>query len=243
MTFDPLELYASGIDRSDYVERVLPLLHAAVAEPGDLLDIGAGGGQLGLAYRAAGQAWVALEPSPTMCRRLDRIPSPPRIVASGWQEADLARASFDTVLAANMAGPLNDPETFLARCRAWARANVVWLVPAQNGPRGLCLAGCLPAEWHGEDETPGVEIVLRQLPEHDRPRVVGKADWSFRLDVASIPAIAAYLADRLDWGAGDARRPALRDHLASATTPVADGFRLIVPRASAVLAWYAPDAS
>ena len=236
MTFDPLELYASGIDTSDYVARVLPLLRAAVPEPGDLLDIGAGGGQLGRAYRQEGHDWVALEPSPTMRRRLERLPSRPRIVPSGWEEAEVAGA-FDTVLAANMAGPLTSAEAFLARCRSWSRRDVVWLVPAQNGPRGLCLAGCLPREWHGEDERPGLEIVLEQLPPDDRPLLVGQADWSFRLDVPSVPAIASYLADRLGWSSGDTRRPALRDHLAAAAEPHASGFRLTVPRASAVLAW------
>ena len=64
------------------------------------------------------------------------------------------------------------PEAFLARCLGWARQSVVWVVPAHAGPRGLCFAGCLPREWHGEDETPGIDIVMAELAPPSRPHHV-----------------------------------------------------------------------
>src|SRR5256885_651156 len=86
---DPLELYASAIDTSDYIARVAPLVRRLVPEIGELLDVGAGGGQLGAALRDRTLAWTAIEPSPAMQARLAKLHSPPRIVRGGWQEADL----------------------------------------------------------------------------------------------------------------------------------------------------------
>lgn len=234
---DPLELYASGIDGSDYVARIAPLLRAALRRVGDLLDVGAGGGQLGAALRDPGAAWTAIEPAPVMQARLRALVAPPVLVPAAWRDADLPAGFADTVIAANMPAPLTEAAPFLARCRAWARRNVVWLVPAQNGPRGLCLAGCLPREWHGEDETPGVDIVLRHLPGVDHPAIISQVDWVFRAIVPSVPGIAAHLADRLGWEAGDPRRPALSGHLAARAEPVPGGHRLSVPRSSALLVW------
>lgn len=166
---DPLELYAAGIDTSDYVAHVAPLLRAAVPRIGDLLDVGAGGGQLGQAVRDPLAAWIAIEPNMGMQQRLRALVPPPHLLPVGWQQADLSAGSADTVLAANIAAPLTDAGVFLRQCRTWARNNVIWLVPAQRGPRGLCLAGCLPPAWHGEDETPGIDVVLRNLPPCDQP--------------------------------------------------------------------------
>ena len=52
-----------------------------------------------------------------------------------------------------------------------------------------------------------------------------------------LPALAAYLADRLGWTATDARRPELADHLAAQAVPDAAGVRLNIARKSAVLVW------
>lgn len=234
---DPLELYAGGIDTSDYVARVAPLIRAAVPQIGDLLDVGAGGGQLGCAMRDPLAAWTAIEPGLGMLKRLRAIVPPPHLVPTGWRDADLPLGCADTVLAANIAAPLTETGAFLTQCRAWARKSVVWLVPAQHGPRGLCLAGCLPRVWHGEDETPGVDIVLRNLPPRDRPAIIARAEWTFRAVVPDLSRMAAYLADRLGWAASDPRRADLRDHLAAKAVPIACGHRLSVPRASALLVW------
>src|SRR6185437_13870273 len=121
-SFDPLELYASAIDTSDYVARVAPLVRRFVPRAGELLDVGAGGGQLGTALRQRGVPWTAIEPSPTMQARLARLHGPPRVVPRGWEAAAVADQAHDTVLAATMPALFDEPERFLDRCRAWARA-------------------------------------------------------------------------------------------------------------------------
>ena len=234
-SIDPIELYAAAVDTSDYVARVAPLIRQGVGEIGDLLDIGAGGGQLGRALRASGRRWTAIEPSARMRARLARLDHGPHVLAGGWDAAGV----HDTVLAANIAAPLQETNAFLSRCLAWTRRAVVWVVPAQHGPRGMCFAGCLPAEWHGEDETPGIDIVRRALAPSAQPTSVALADWTFSGVVPDIEWLASYLADRLGWP--ESRRPELTAHLARQATREMRGWRLDIPRKSAVLVWLHAD--
>jgi len=232
---DPLELYAAAIDTSDYVSAMAPLISRAVPEIGRLLDVGAGGGQLGMAIHDPTRTWTAIEPSPTMRRRLLRLAHPPHIIASGWEQAALA-VRHDTVLAATMPAFFDQPEAFLARCRDWART-IVWVVPAHAGPKGLCFAGCLPSEWHREDETPGIDIVMRGLAPASRPTFTEFAEWTFTGIVPDLEELSAYLADRLGWGPSDERRELLAAHLARQAKRQPSGYRLDIPRRSAVLSW------
>lgn len=234
---EPLELYASAIDTSDYVARVAPLVRQFVPEIGRLLDVGAGGGQLGAALQQRPWPWTAIEPSPVMRARLAKLHVPPTILASGWADAEVPSGTHDTVLAATMPALFEAPEAFLARCRDWARRVVVWIVPAHRGPRGLCFAGCLPTEWHGEDETPGLDITLGGLRTDSRPDKIAFVDWTFSGVVEDLPRLASYLADRLGWPVTDARRPRLTQHLERHTKPDAFGARLDISRKSAVLVW------
>jgi hypothetical protein len=236
-SLDPLELYAAAIDTSDYAARVVPVVRRLAPEIGELLDVGAGGGQLGAALQDDRSGWSAIEPSPTMRARLQRLHSPPRIVPFGWEAADVATAAHDTVLAATMPALFEHPEVFLARCLAWTRRTVVWVVPAHRGPRGLCFAGCLPSKWHGEDETPGIDVVLRGLSPEMRPQAVAFTDWTFSGVVRDLGALSAYLCDRLGWPRTDGRRFELAAHLAAQAQPDAAGLRLNIPRKSAVLVW------
>jgi hypothetical protein len=215
-SLDPLELYASAIDRSDYVARVVPVVRRFVPSIGALLDVGAGGGQLGAALQEPPHGWSAIEPSATMRARLARLHTPPRVVPLGWDAADVASGAHDTVLAATMPALFDQPERFLDRCRDWARHTVVWIVPAHRGPRGLCFAGCLPPA---------------------RPDQIGFVDWTFSGIVKDLSALSAYLADRLGWSETDARRAELAAHLAAQAGPDAAGLRLDIPRKSAVLVW------
>ena len=234
---DPLELYAAAIDTSDYVAKIAPLVQRMVPKVGALLDVGAGGGQLGAALRDPAEQWTAIEPSPTMQRRLLLLPAAPHLIATGWKEADVAAARHDTVLAATMPAFFEQPEEFLARCRAWARRTVVWIVPAHAGPKGLCFAGCLPSAWHGEDETPGIDIVMRGLSARSRPQEAGFVDWTFTGLVPDLDRLAHWMAGRLGWSATDERRARLHAHLAAKATREARGFRLEIFRRTAVLAW------
>jgi hypothetical protein len=53
--------------------------------------------------------------------------------------------------------------------------------------------------------------------------------------VADVAELANYLADRLGWP--DSRRPDLCAHLARQARPDVGGYRLDIPRKSAVLVW------
>jgi hypothetical protein len=234
---DPLELYASAIDTSDYVSNIAPLVRRHIRDSGRLLDVGAGGGQLGAALRTRELPWTVIEPSPTMRRRLASLHAAPTIVASDWQSADVEHRSHDVVLAATMPAFFDTAEAFLARCHDWARRAVVWVVPAHAGPRGLCFAGCLPSCWHGEDETPGIDIVLRRLAPENRPHEISFVEWTFSGVVENLPRLSGYLADRLGWSTTDARRAELLAHLTEQSRPDAAGVRLNIPRKSAVLVW------
>jgi SAM-dependent methyltransferase len=236
-SLDPLALYASAIDTSDYVAQLAPLVRRSVPAIGDLLDVGAGGGQLGGALRDSAHLWTAIEPSPSMQARLAGLDPPPRLVNAGWHDADVAPGSHDTVFAATMPATMDEPEAFLARCRRWARRTIVWVVPAHAGPRGLCFAGCLPLEWHGEDETPGIDIVLRGLQPSSKPQEISFAAWTFTGIVPDLDELGNYLADRLSWPASDDRRARLVARLAGQAKREAAGFRLEISRKSAVLVW------
>lgn len=237
---DPLELYAAAMDTSDYVAAVSPAVRHLVPFLGDLLDVGAGGGQLGRALCQSGRRWTAIEPAASMRARLLRLESPPEIVASDWATAEVAPERHDTVLAATMPATMDQPELFLARCRSWARRTVVWVVPAYVGPRGLCLAGCLPSAWHGEDETPGIDIVLRGLSRQSQPHETALATWTFSAVLPDLDGFATYMADRLGWPLRDERRAQLTAHLAGQAKPDPAGSRLEIFRRSAVLVWRLP---
>ena len=114
---------------------------------------------------------------------------------------------------------------------------IVWIVPAHEGPRGLCFAGCLPAAWHREDQTPGLEIVLRGLSTRSRPHEIALADWTFCGVVPDLLRLADYLAARLGWSRSDARRARLFERLRGQAKPGPGGSRLEIARKSAVLVW------
>jgi hypothetical protein len=232
---DPLELYASAIDTSDYVAALAPLIRQVVPEVGRLLDVGAGGGQLGLAIHDPARSWTAIEPSPNMRRRLARLGHPPEIIATGWEQARVTHR-HDTALAATMPAFFDHPEAFLARCRDWART-VVWVVPAHAGPKGLCFAGCLLREWHREDETPGIDITMRGLAPSSHPPHVAFTDWTFTGVVPDLLELSAFLAGRLGWSPADDRREQMTAHLARQAKRTGSGWRLDIPRRSAVLVW------
>src|SRR5207344_3260149 len=90
---DPVELYASAIDTSDYVAALAPLVHRAVPAIGRLLDVGAGGGQLGQALADPASPWTVIEPSATMRRRLGRLRPGPHVIAAGWAATDVPAGS------------------------------------------------------------------------------------------------------------------------------------------------------
>lgn len=236
---NPMAVYAEGIDASDYVKNLVPVIRDVLSDIGDLLDVGAGAGQLGSALHTHCRHWVAIEPDPYMCNRLSSCLRCTRVISGGWGDVHhLIGRSFDTVLAANMIAPQVDAVNFLERCRFWTRDAIVWVVPCQQGPKQFCLSGCLPAEWHGENGRSGYEQVIEQLPAADCPDYTLSVDWTFTYQTEDIGGVAEHMAARLGWTDKDTRRDDLYDHLYRSAKPSdIGGYQLEVPKQSAILIW------
>lgn len=234
----PLALYAQGIDRSDYVRAVAPKVRAVIGQAASLLDVGAGAGQIGVALCGPMSHWVAIEPDADMRARLARLRNPsPTIVAAGWENLPaLNLKPQDVTLAANIGAPLTDPLAFYNVMRPLSRRAMIWIVPAQAGPRGMCLAACLDPAWHGEDMRPGHEITLAALGGHT-PDHVASADWTFQGGFLSIDHAQAHFLRGLRWAPDDPRIPALRARIEAQAAPAADGVVLSAQKKSAILIW------
>jgi hypothetical protein len=233
-----LAFYAHGIDRSDYVAAVAPKIREMIGQAASLLDVGAGAGQLGAALCGPFARWVALEPNAEMRARLAGLRKPkPTIIKAGWQKLTaLNLKPQDISLAANIGAPLTDARGFYRALRPLSRRAMVWIVPAQKGARGMCLAGFLDPEWHGEDMRPGHEITLAGLGA-EAPDHIAFADWTFRGLFPSLAHAEAHFLRGLKWNAGDLRIPALRARIASQAQLSPDGVVLESPKKSAILIW------
>lgn len=233
--------YAEVLDRSDYGSAAAAALRAMLGVAGSLLDIGAGAGQPVAAWLPSGTSWTAIEPNRYLRARLGRlrrtIHPGLRPVAATWEEMpDLDR--HEVALAANIGGPLSAPRELIGLMRSHASRAVVWIVPAQRGPRRWCLSGALPSHLHGEDERPGVALVLEALGPAARPDRSAVFPWTFSARFAGAAAAHAHCAAQLRLTPGDARHPALATHLASVLTPLpCGGVELAAPKRSALLVW------
>lgn len=198
-----------AIDLSDYINGVAPFIQHAVGEVGDLLDIGAGNGQLGLALYTQCRHWVAIEPDPFMCNLLSSGLRCSQIIAGSWHEVHhLIGRSFDTVLAAHLPIPLTDANHFLQRCRHWTRDTIVWLVSAET-------------------------TLLDQLPAADQPDIVHTIDWSLTCRMTDLKDFTRQQAHQL--GVNESEN--LLDWVQHHARQQDDGWQLVLPQRSTVLIW------
>jgi hypothetical protein len=196
------EFYAEGMARSNYVERVGSTLRERVGTAASLLDVGAGDGSLGAVLLQPGLRWVAVEPNAALRRRLAlnaaRAGAQLTLIDGLWHSAAAWNTrACDVVLCANIPGLVDSPRALFASIAPFARRTIAWIVPAQAGPRTFCLSGCLPAELHGSDETPGVEIALGQLGDDLAPTERTTIAWEFRYPFADLAAAIDHFRDRL----------------------------------------------
>jgi hypothetical protein len=236
---DDARFYAEGLARSDYVQRVGGALVGLLGPCGSLLDVGAGDGTLGQRLIQPTSRLTAIEPNAFMARRLAAaMTARPRgeggVVAASWQDALPKCAVHDVVLAANTSGPWEDAARFLDLCRARASRAVAWVVSAQRGPRRWCLGGFLPAELHGEDERPGVEVVATALGAHRLPEATSLVDWRYRYLFATREEAFAHFRRHLS---APELEPALRRHLDARLVHVDGGWLAEAPKRSALLVW------
>lgn len=235
----PIAFYAEGIDRSDYVDAVAPKIRARIGHAQSLIDIGAGAGQLGAALCGPRSTWLALEPDSGMCARLEARQKPkPVVVNAGWEGLPgYSLEPQDMSLAANIAAPLTDARAFFQMLRPLTRRAMVWVVPAQHGPRGMCLAACLDPDWHGEDERPGYELTLDALGRSDAPSQILFADWTFQAQFPSLDGAVMHFVRALKWEADDPRVHSLRGRLTQQASSANGSVTLCAPKRSAILIW------
>ncbi len=81
------------------------------------------------------------------------------------------------------------------------------------------------------------EITLRRLPQNRHPQHSVWVEWTFSAVIPEIAPIAAFLADRLAWSKHDPRRQELRTHLERQAQSDPAGYRLEIPRKSAIIMW------
>lgn len=233
-------LYADTIAASDYAARVSPLLGGAWTE---VLDIGAGTGELTRPRLSPGARWIAIEPHEVMVRHL--VGLRPRlaerrirldVLQVAWQALPPSVAG-DDLLAANLGATHHEPAAFFEAMRGRWRRAMHWVVAAQHGPSTFCLAGFLPAELHGADTTPAVERTLAALGASRAPRSVRLADWAYRCVFADAAAAQAHFLDRLGLEADSARGREVVAYVARHARPVALGVEVGCAKRSAVLTW------
>lgn len=233
--------YARALDRSDYGAAVETALGGAA--PASLLDIGAGAGHPVASWLPARSMWTALEPNRYLRARLGRLGAdegrPLRALDATWQDLpQLGLPRHDWAWAANIGATLTHPRALLAMMRGLARQRVVWLVPAQRGPRSWCLAGALPAALHGESERPGVEVVLDGLGAGQAPHAMVHLPWQFRAAFPSLDAAITHCTERLALTPDAPCRAAIAEHLAATAEALPCGsVELVAPKHAALLIW------
>lgn len=235
--------YAAALDRSDYAMAAAAALRGMLGTPGSLLDIGAGAGHPVAAWLPPKVGWTAVEPNRYLRARLGRLRRTAhpalRPLNATWETLpQLALPPHEVALAANIGGPLSAPRALLASMRSRATSAVAWIVPAQRGPRRWCLSGALPATLHGEDDRPGVALVLEELGTVARPDRSTVFSWTFRAHFADAGEALAHCAAQLALTPDAPCHAALAAHLDSILRPLPEGgVELVAPKLSALLVW------
>lgn len=230
--------YAEALATSDYADTVGTALRGLLGNIPSLLDVGAGSGVLGRMLAGAGGRWTAVEPNRFMAHTLAAGRRPPtRIIRDVWR--NLGRHEdmiHDTVLAANVGGPLDCAAEFVGALRPLATRQFCWTVSAQRGPRRYCLSGFLPPELHGEDETPGVEIALEKLGDTFAPDEIALVDWTFRAVFPTKGEAEEHFAARFPVD-DPAYRQALADWVAHHLERTRTGWVAQARKSAAILLW------
>lgn len=235
--------YARGLAGSDYAEKVGPVLRRLLGRPTSLLDVGAGDGPFGRMLVGPDGRWTCVEPNRFMVESLarDQLHPPTQIIADVWQNLPLRGLAanelcHDAVLATNVGGPIGETLAFVGAMRRLARHTFCWSISAQNGPRKFCLSGFLPPELHGEDVTPGVDLVLDQLGSECQPERQERVEWSFRATFADFDAAERHFIYQFSLHGATQQRLLyawLREHLLQTDA----GWVASAPKTSAVLIW------
>lgn len=237
------EFYMEGISRSDYGQAVGGRLRELLGGQTELLDVGAGAGTMGLPLLTPGARWTAVEPSPFLAGYLNRHgvrwACRPAVIQATWQSLGQGEVPVhDAALAANTCGPLDDTRGFWRWMRSHARRVMVWVVPAQEGPHGVCLSGFLAPDLHGEDMTPPIRGVLERLGDDLKPDRMETVDWTFRYRFADHGTAKRYFQQRFNECGDHSRECALSAYLEENLKAVPGGVLASAPKRSACLIWH-----
>lgn len=237
-------MYLRMMAQSDYAERLAPVVGQSYS---DVLDIGAGGGSVTRHCLAAGARWCAVEPNPTMGEAL--AAQIPELAVRGirlehhatnWQDMP-GELRADTVFAFNLGDNHHAADALFDALSRRAAREMVWIVPAQAAPASFCLAGFLPAEFHGKAATsrqPAIERALEQLGTSRQPACIDYVDWQCRFNFTTRRDAAQHFFERLDFPADSAQGRALSAYLDRTLHPAADGWPTVCAKRSAVVRWF-----
>lgn len=236
------QFYLNGMSQSDYAQRVGGRLRELIGLQRELLDVGAGGGTMGLPLLAPKAHWTAIEPNQFLANHLREHaglwPYQLRVMQARWQQLSIDSITpHESSLAANTCGPVSDTRQFWHWLRARTRNVMAWVLPAQNGPRGICLAGFLPSELHGEASQPAHENVLLQLGNDLRPHHVDYVDWTFHYRFTNRESAEQYFQQRFHAPAGSQRARTLSVHLDNHLIHTVNGCWASAPKRSACFIW------
>ena len=237
---DQADFYARTIAQSGYADAVVPCLGGPFA---DVLDIGAGSGELTSRVLSDGARWMAVEPQAAMQRRL--LAQRPKLTTRGielllhqqsWQDLPPGLMAT-TVLAANLGATHHEAARFFDLMRPRAQKNMVWVVAAQQGPSTFCAAGFLPPDLHGANAQPAIDRCLADLGSHRQPHALLFADWDYRVVFPDVAHAQAFYLQRLALPEGSAKGQAVRDFVANHVESLRDGVAASCHKRSAVLRW------
>ncbi len=233
-------LYVEAMRLSDYEGKVGLALFELRREGDSILEVGAGDGGLSQHLWPARGAYVAVEIDVEMVELLRRRLAnragglASKVLEGDWRKMDWgALGPVDTGFAANTAGLVEGAVELWQRFRMVCRERIIWVVPAQRGPRSWCLSGLFPADVHGLSERPGVEIALEALASVAPEPQLRSFDWSFRQRFASPEAARRFVADKLEGVEAERWWPILEGNLKQDEL----GWIASAPKRSALLVW------
>jgi hypothetical protein len=234
------DFYAHTMAESGYADAVVPLMGAPFTE---VLDIGAGSGELTRRALADRAVWRAVEPNAAMQRHL--MGHAPSLAERGievilhpqaWQHLPHTLTAA-TVLAANLGATHHQAAEFFDAMQPRAQRNMIWVVAAQNGPSTFCAAGFLPPELHRADMTPAVDRCVMDLGRHRQPHSIEYADWEYRVEFSDVAQAQHYFLQRLaldqQGSLGQALQRFVADHVKTSSLGVVASCR----KRSAVMRW------
>jgi hypothetical protein len=236
------EQYNSSMRLSGY-EPILGTALAKLSLANDsIFEVGPGDGGLSRYLWPLQGRYQAVEIDPHMVRTIrERLITYPKIdsnvIEGDWESIDWQTiGAVDTGFAANTYGLTDGAANLWEKFRSTCRKRIIWIVPAQKGPRSWCLSGIFPPEIHGLSEKPGVETTLAEL-EHGAPIPgIQYFDWKFHQRFLSPEAAENFISDKMEGINPSLWTPILRENL----QPYDGEWIATAPKRSAMLIWNFP---